>query len=294
MRVTVIGSNGNLGRHLCEELLAAGLVADGVDRGQCDLSQPGAVVGALQERLSSTGSQVVVNCAAYTDVDGAEAQGELAYTVNALGAEAVARAARGAGVPVVHISTDFVFGGESDRPYDEFDVPAPRGLYARSKYAGEVLVGRAAPDSAIVRVEGLYGRGGRNFVSTLVQRLRAGQALKIDAERRVTPTWSRALSRQLIRLCLGFQPGVYHATCGGETTWVGYAQATCAIAAELGRPLPQTFEAVATAALRSAAPRPAMSVLESRMLRLRGIYVMPEWQGALREYLTELAERGLL
>src|SRR5262249_9646819 len=134
------------------------------------------------------------------------------------------------------------------------------------------------------------------FVSTLAQRLRAGQKLRIDRQRRVTPTWTRALARQLAVLVDSGEYGTYHATCQGETTWHDFAQATCQIAEELGRPLPRTFEGVATAALMNAspAPRPAMSVLDNRMLRLRGLGRMPPWRDALRDYLTELAAHGLI
>jgi dTDP-4-dehydrorhamnose reductase len=295
MRATVVGAGGNLGRHLCEELLGAGHSVDPLTRAGCDLSRPAEALALLRERLSATRSDVVINTAAFTDVDGAEQQADLAFTVNALGAEAVARAAHGAGVPLCHISTDFVFRGDQDRPYDEFDLPIPRGVYARSKRAGEELVLCAADRGGrcyLVRVEGLYGRGGKNFVSTLAARLFAGQKLTIDRERRVTPTWVRALARQLIVLCTSGEGGTYHATCDGETTWHEFAEATCQIAEALGRPLSHSWQPVATAELRSPAPRPAMSVLDNRMLRLRGLYQMPPWRAALSDYLAEIVAHG--
>src|SRR6185295_11592337 len=125
------------------------------------------------------------NTAAYTDVDGAERQEDLAFQVNALGAEMIARAADAVGAAVCHISTDFVFRGDQSRPYDEFDLPGPASAYARSKRAGEELVLRATRRAFVVRSGGLYGRGGRNFFSTLIARLRQGQTLRIDRERLV-------------------------------------------------------------------------------------------------------------
>lgn len=293
MRVAVLGARGNLGRHLCEELQRAGHMAFGLDRTHCDLGRPDREpLAALRERLRAHGAELLVNCAAFTDVDGAETQAELAYRVNALGAELAARAGEEAGAAVCQISTDFVFAGDRERPYDEFDAPDPRSVYARSKWAGEGLAQRACRRLYLVRVEGLYGCGGRNFASTLVDRLRRGQKLSLDRERRVSPTWSRALARQLVVLCESGHHGTYHATCEGATTWYEFAETACRIAAELGRPLTRSFEPVATAALAAAAegpvaPRPAMSILDNRMLRLRGLHRMPPWQAALRDYLIE-------
>ncbi|MCS6913646.1 MAG: dTDP-4-dehydrorhamnose reductase [Myxococcales bacterium] len=295
MRVTVVGAGGNLGRHLCEELRAAGHAVDPIERRDVDLSRPDAACRtALRERIAIHQSSVVFNCAAFTDVDGAERQVDLAFLVNALGAELVARAAQEAGAVPCHLSTDFVFDGRQSRPYDEFDRPAPLSVYGRSKLAGEELVQRAVPRSLVVRVEGLFGRGGRNFVSTLVRRLRAGERLRVDRQRRVSPTWCRALARQLVVLAASGETGLYHAVCSGETTWAGFAETACALAEEMGRPLRRTFEAVDSDALPAPAARPQMSVLECRMLRMRGLYQMPPWQTALRDYLLELVRHGEL
>lgn len=295
MRATVVGAAGNLGRHLVEELRAQGHAADELTRAECDLARPdGALRARLRERVATHQSDVVFNCAAFTDVDGAEAQADLAFMVNGLGAELVCRAAEDAGAAFLHVSTDFVFDGDQERPYDEFDAPRPLSAYGRSKLAGEELVLRANARATIARVEGLYGRGGRNFVSTLAQRLRAGQKLRVDRQRRVCPTWSRAAARQLITLAGSGEHGLYHVVCGGETSWVGFAEATCAIAEELGHPLPRTFEAVDSAELPAPARRPAMSVMDCRMLRLRGLHEMPTWQAALRDFLVELRAHGAL
>lgn len=298
MRVTVIGATGNLGSHVCEELRAASHTVDALDRAACDLSLQSVAERELRyqlrDRITAADSSLVINCAAYTDVDGAEREADRAFTLNAVGAELLARAADDAGVPVCHISTDFVFDGAIDRPYDEFDVPQPQSIYARSKLAGEVLVMRAARRSFVVRVGGLYGRRGRNFASTLVRRLRERQSLRIDAERRATPTWSRGLARQIIALCERGEYGLYHATCEGETTWYDFAVALCEEAAALGVELPRTFVGVRTAELTSPAPRPRHSLLDNRMLRLRGLSVLLPWREALREYLLEVRAHGEL
>lgn len=289
MRVAVVGAAGLLGSHLCEELQLAGHSVKALDRAACDLSTPEREhMYALRDRLTSHDAQLVFNCAAFTDVDGAEREPDRAFTINALGAELVARAAEEAGATVCHISTDFVFRGDGRRPYDEFDRPDPQSVYARSKRAGEDLVMRATRRHFVVRVGGLYGRGGRNFFSTLVKRLRAGQALRVDCERAVSPTWTRVLAQQLIALCERGEHGIYHATCQQQTTWFEFANAICEEAALLGKPLATSFVAAKTAELAAAAPRPAMSVLDCNMLRLRGLLRIPTWREALRGYLREL------
>mgnify|MGYP000193282361 CR=1 FL=1 len=180
-------------------------------------------------------------------------------TMSAGTANVVFRATDAVGAAVCHISTDFVFRGDQDRPYDEFDMPQPQGCYARSKRAGEELVLRACRRAFIVRVGGLYGRGGKNFFSTLVSRLKQGQPLRIDRQRQVSPTWVRPLARQLIALCEHGEYGMYHATCQGQTTWHDFALAACHIANELGRPLQLGFSGVDSIDLKTLAPRPAMS-----------------------------------
>lgn len=295
MRVAVLGPQGSLGVHLCEELRHAGHDVDPIDRSICDLRNPDREnLYRLRDRLTEHDCQLVVNCAAYTDVDGAEQNTDEAFQINALGAEMVARAAGEASAALCHISTDFVFDGTQSRAYDEFDEPRPLSAYARSKLAGERLVQKSGVRSFIVRVGGLYGRRGRNFVSTLVARLKVNQPLRIDKQRLTAPTWNRLLSRQLITLCERGEHGVYHATCLGETTWYGFAQALCEEAAALGCELPQTFIGVTTDELAAPAARPASSLLDCRMLRLRGLMRLPPWRDALKGYLTELLIQGEL
>ncbi len=293
MRVAVLGPQGSLGIHLCEELRLAGHEVDPIDRAVCDLGTPDREsLYRLRDRFAGADCQLVINTAAFTDVDAAEHKTDEAFMVNAIGAELVARAADEAGAAICHLSTDFVFDGESGRPYDEFDQPRPLSAYARSKLAGEQLVKSAAARSFIVRVGGLYGRRGRNFVSSLVSRLRAGQTLRIDRERLTAPTWNRLLARQIITLCERGEHGVYHATSQGSTTWYGFAEALCDEAAALGRDLPRTFVGVTTGELAAPAARPRSSLLDCRMLRLRGLMKLPPWREALRAYLTELLIQG--
>lgn len=299
MRVAILGPTGNLGSHLCRQCTARGHEVFPVARAVCQLAEPTfSEQLRLKDLLSAFCADLVVNCAAFTDVDGAEEASDQAFLVNALGARMVANAARDAGARLVHISTDFVFDGRLNRPYDEFDAVNPQSVYARSKWAGEQLVRAASPDCIIVRVGGLYGRGGRNFASLLLSRLQGPTAnsaggekqpkLLLDAERLCAPTWSGVLAQQIVTLAEHAAPGLYHAGCQGETTWFGFAQALCEEAAALGWPLATSFQGVATAVICSRAQRPAQSVLDCRMLRLTGLLQLPHWRVALRDYLLDM------
>ena len=279
MKWVVLGAGGLLGRHVLEEAARAGHDARGLGRAECDVADAAAV------RARIDGAEVIVNCAAFTNVDGAEADEEGAYRANALGAENVARAAAAVRAKLVHVSTDFVFDGAQARPYDEFDAPNPRSVYARSKRAGELLAERALAELFLVRVQGLYGRGGANFSSKLRQLVLAEKPLKLDGERRVQPTWARSAALQISKLGAGSGFGTYHVSCKGETTWAGF---TARLAERLHAPARWTV--VGTAELQAPAARPPNCLFRQRMLALRGVDVMPSWEAAQDSYLEE--EKG--
>lgn len=276
----VLGAGGLVGGALCDQLGRAGWRVVAAARAECDI-RDGAAVRALCREARPA---VVFNAAAYTNVDGAEAHPHLARAVNADGAEAVALAAAGAGATIVHYSTDFVFDGEQDRPYDERDPPSPLSVYARSKAEGDVRVAAATPRHFVVRVGCVYGRGGRNFPSTLVRRLCAGETLRADAERRVSPTWVREVAAVSMALATTSDYGLYHCTAHGETTWADFAHA---LAVALGLPEAR-IERVSDANLALPARRPRRAVLDKRMLRLRGLDgLLSPWDQALRAYVAE-------
>ncbi len=275
----MLGARGTLGVALCQEMERLGRSVAGVGHGECDI-RDAAAVGALVDRVNPS---VVFNAAAYTDVDRAEAEPELAQAVNADGAAVVARAAAAVGAAVVHYSTDFVFDGELERPYDERDPPSPQGAYARSKVAGDAAVAAAAPRHFIVRVGCLYGRGGRNFPSTIVRRLRAGEIVRADGERIGTPTWVKEVARASAALAETDFYGLYHCTSQGETSWANYALHAARL---LGLPEGRV-EGVPSSALRLKAPRPRRAVLDNRALRARGLDTLSTWEGALAAFVAE-------
>lgn len=253
----VTGAGGMLGRDVCAVLAEAGVPALRFERRDLDLADEDAVTRVLLRARPS----VVVNCAAWTDVDGAERDEEGAWRANAHGVRVLASACAGAGSRLLHVSTDYVFSGDADTPYAEDAAPAPRSAYGRSKLAGERAVLERLPHSgAVVRTAWLYGAHGGNFVRTMAGRAAAGSTCDVVDDQYGQPTWTREVAGRL--LALGRLParaatGVFHATCGGTATWYGLAREVytlCGADPALVRPM-------GSEALRRPAPRPSWSVL---------------------------------
>ena len=277
MKVAVLGAGGLLGRHVVEELRrAATHEVAAFDRSACDIAD------LAQVRRATAGAEAFVNCAAFTNVDGAEAAEDAAYRANALGAENAARAADASGARLVHVSTDFVFDGTQAEPYDELAIPNPLSIYARSKWAGEELAKARCRSLFLVRVQGLYGAGGANFSSKLRELVLQRKPLKLDGERRVQPTWARAAARQIVALVATDAYGIYHVSCKGAATWAEFA---AHLAARVG--VEPAWQVVKTGELKAAAVRPPNCLFHHRMLGMRGLDMMPTWQDALDEYLAE-------
>jgi dTDP-4-dehydrorhamnose reductase len=276
MKAVVLGGGGLLGRHVADELKGDWEVR-AYPRAECDVTDLARVTEVC------AGADVILCCAAFTNVDGAESDPTGAWRGNALGSENVARAGLQHGAKVVVISTDFVFDGVQKTPYDELAVPNPLGTYGRSKLMGERLAERVGGKLFVVRVQGLYGKGGANFSSKLVDLIKAGAPLKLDAERRVQPTWARSAARCLTKLIRTDGYGLYHASCRGETTWAGFARV---VAERLG--VKPAWREVQTGELKAPAARPPYCLFAHEMLALRGVPLLPEWSEALDEYLKEV------
>lgn len=278
MKIVVLGAGGLLGRAVLDELQGRQVVA--MPHAVCDITRKDEV----HERTA--GAALIINCAAFTNVDGAEKDEAGAYRANTLGAQNVARAAASHRARLVHISTDFVFDGAQDEPYDEFASPNPQSIYARSKWAGEELARAAHRELFVVRVQGLYGAGGGNFASKLRQLVLAGKPLTLDGERRVQPTWVRVAARQIVRLTQGDDYGTYHVSCRDETTWAGFA---ARLAEKLG--VAAGWKVVRSADLAASAKRPPNCVFRHRRLEMLGDDTLMTWQAAQDAYLQEEAAR---
>jgi dTDP-4-dehydrorhamnose reductase len=269
----VLGGSGLLGRHVVREI---GTGTRSVDLPEFDISKLDHVLRATE------GAKLIVNCAAWTDVDGAEANEDAARAANATGAENAARAAKTHGAKLVHISTGFVFDGAKPTPYIEDDVPKPLSAYARTKYEGDQRAAAIGGKLFILRTQSLYGEGGRGFASKLRDRIKAGDPLKLDAELEAQPTWVGAVARQVVRLAESEHFGTYHVTCRGRTTWAAFGHA---IAKHYG--VKPAFQEVRSADFQRAAARPKNFLLESTKLGPLGLDVMPDWSVALAEYLAQ-------
>jgi dTDP-4-dehydrorhamnose reductase len=237
---------------------------------------------ATREALAEAQPRAAINCAAWTDVDGAEAHEEQALAVNGAGAGNVARAADAVGARVVQASTDYVFDGRKTIPYVEDDPPSPLGAYGRSKLAGEEAVAAAGPAHAIVRTAWLFGAGGRNFVDTMLALAEDRDEVRVVTDQVGCPTWTGQLAPALVELAERPDTGIFHVAAGGRCTWYELAVETFDAAGVACRVIPTTTES-----FPRPAPRPAFSVLES--IRPEAP-ILPPWQEGLRAYVRERVE----
>jgi len=285
MRWLITGSYGQLGTDL-QGVLATGPddVVRAVDLDVLDITDSAAVDAAVDD----FGPDVLVNAAAYTAVDAAEENEELAFRVNATGPAVLASAMARHGGRLVHVSTDYVFAGDAVRPYDVDDVPDPRSAYGRTKLAGELAVRALLPErSYLVRTAWVYGGTGANFVKTMVRLEGERDTVSVVDDQRGSPTWSADLARALVELARSSAaPGIYHCTGTGDTTWFGFTQA---IFAELGAD-PARVVPTTTDAFPRPAPRPAYSVLSDAAWRAAGLTPMPAWRDALHAAFVESAD----
>jgi dTDP-4-dehydrorhamnose reductase len=284
MRLLVTGAGGMLGGDVRRAGERAGHDLVLLARTALDIVD----ADAVEHTIARAEPQAIVNCAAWTDVDGAETQREAAYAVNAEGAGNLARAAAGAGIPLVHVSTDYVFDGEppldaagGPRPYVESDPTGPRSVYGQTKLTGEQHVLAASPRHAVVRSSWLFGLDGKNFVDTMLRLAQEREVVQVVDDQTGCPTWTGHLAPALLGLLEREVGGLVHLGGAGAVTWNGFAR-------EIFRQAERdcVVESATTAQMARPAPRPAWSVLESE----RGdVIPMPDWREGLQGYLAARA-----
>lgn len=282
-RWLVTGAAGLLGHDLVAVLRARDdAETTTLTRVDLDITDPEAVLQAV------AGHDVVLNAAAWTDVDGAEAAEDAAHAVNAVGAANVAAAAARHGARLVHVSTDYVFAGDATSPYAEDADPAPRSAYGRTKLAGERAVLESGARASVVRTAWVYGLHGKNFVATMLRLAGGDGPVDVVDDQRGSPTWSADLAAALVALGASQAPdSVYHVTNRGETTWYGLARAVFAGAgADPGRVRPTT-----TDKFPRPAPRPAYSVLGSARWDSHDLPAPRHWSEALAYALLAMSAR---
>ena len=248
-----------------------------IDRAEADVTNP----GCIAEVISKARPDLVVHGAAFTAVDDCERQPDLAFAVNGEGTRNVALACREDHIPLLYISTDYVFDGEKASPYIESDIPNPLSVYGKSKLQGEKYVGELVADSWIVRVSWLFGPLGKNFVRAILDRARSGGPLKVVDDQVGAPTYTMDLAEKLEQIVDRTSAGVYHVTGRGYCSWFEFAKE---ILAQTGLEGVVIFP-VSSGAWAAPAPRPKNSRLANERLQAAGLTPLPPWQDALRRYL---------
>ena len=281
-RWLVTGAGGMLGTDMVAVLTSHGEPVTGMNRADLDVTD----AAAVSEAIARSRPDVVVNCAAWTAVDDAEASEENALAVNAGGAANRAAGCAASGARLVQVSTDYVFAGDAGRPYAENDVPAPRTAYGRTKLAGERAVLDRLPESGfVVRTAWLYGAHGPSFVGTMIKLEDQRPTVDVVDDQHGQPTWTVDVARQIVALVhSAAAPGIYHATSSGQTTWFGLAREIFTL---LGAD-PARVRPIPSSALSRAAPRPAYSVLGHSAWAGPHVPPIGQWRTALHHAFPEL------
>lgn len=293
MRILVCGAGGQVGHELVDRASAHGLEALGMTRGQLDITdaeQVKRVLGQFKPGL-------IINAAAYTHVDNAEAQAEQAYAVNRDGPACLAETARLAGIPLLHISTDYVFAGDQRTPYKETDEIAPGGVYGASKLAGEVAIQANLTQHVILRTSWVYGVHGHNFVKTMLRLGRQRDALSVVADQHGCPTQAGSIADVLLALASRYKRegtlawGIYHYSGRSPCTWYDFAVEIFRQGAAKGllAKAPQV-SSITTAQYPTPARRPAWSVLDCTKFETTFGIQTADWHDELSVVLDALAD----
>ena len=283
-KILVTGSNGMLGVDLCRELSKKHDVlgfdlSEGKETIKCDITDRDTFLKLAKD----TKPDLIIHTAAWTDVDGCEKDPDKAYKINRDGTENAALLSEELNVPLIYISTDFVFDGEKKSPYNETDSANPLNVYAKSKLEGEKKV-ESLEEYAVIRTGWLYGKNGKNFVDTILDLTKSKKTLKVVDDQVGAPTYTKDLAKAIVKLLeAGMKKGIYNVSNKGEASWFAYTKEILEISGindvnvvpitseELGRP----------------AKRPSYSVLNNSKFEKLTHFTMRSWQEALREYLSE-------
>jgi dTDP-4-dehydrorhamnose reductase len=294
MRILLTGKNGQVGGELNQSLSTLGTVI-AMGRDQMDLSQPETLGSVIQE----VRPDVIINAAAYTAVDKAESEAELAMTVNGIAPGVIAQEAKKAGAGMIHYSTDYVFDGNATSPYEEEDPTGPLSIYGKSKLMGEEGVIEAGIPHIILRTSGVYGLRGNNFLLTMQKLAKTRKQIKVVDDQTGAPTWSRTIAEATTRILeLSFKErgtnskvfshtGIFNMSCGGQTTWFGFAKKLLELSGLIKDiellPIP-------TSEYPTPAVRPKNSLLSNKKLIQAFHHEMPHWQDALQECLNSACQ----
>ena len=287
MRVLVTGAKGQLGQDVVKILKYASHEVIASDRNSLDITE----ITACRKWLSKCKPDVVIHCAAYTAVDNAENEVDLAYAVNTVGTRNMVLASEEVGAEFCYISTDYVFDGMSTHAYREYDNTNPQSVYGKSKRAGEILVQSLSSSYFIVRTSWVYGLHGHNFVQTMLDLGLKKSVIKVVNDQKGAPTYTIDLAEFLLELIQTTNYGIYHASNIGECTWYEFAQAIFSEARSiLNIDYPVTIEPCTTEEFPRIAPRPRNSVMDHIGIRTNDLRDLRPWRDGLKRFILELAE----
>lgn len=293
MRILVTGREGQVARALTERS-GEGLVIEAIGRPDLDITDRASIERVIDEFKPD----VLVNAAAYTAVDRAESETDAAFAVNRDGAENAAAAAAAAGLPIIQISTDYVFPGDQDAPYRESDATGPRSAYGLSKLAGEEAVAAANPAHAILRTAWVYSPWGNNFLKTMLRLAQDRDVVRVVADQHGAPTFAPDIAEGILLVARRMlaEPdaadwrGVFHMTAGGQTHWADFAQAIFRASAKRGGPSARV-EPITTADYPTPARRPGNSVLDCSKFGKTFEGPLPAWEASIGPCIEALGQR---
>ncbi|MFL0268942.1 dTDP-4-dehydrorhamnose reductase [Candidatus Clostridium radicumherbarum] len=293
MKILITGSKGQLGTQITNIINAKeselgkintvynDALVKGIDLDELDVAD----LNDVRRIILDFAPNLVINCAAYTNVDGCEANEDVAFKANAIGPRNLAMACEEIGAKLVHISTDYIFAGRGDKPYREYDLANPINVYGKTKLLGERYVQQQCRKYFIVRTAWLYGLSGNNFVKTILKAANANSSLNVVNDQRGNPTNAEDLAYHILKLALTEEYGIYHCTGSGECSWYDFA---CKII-EYSK-LDCTVKPVTTDEYKKIAMRPAFSSLDNMMLRCTIGDEMRPWQEALKMFINNLSK----
>ena len=276
MRILVTGVKGQLGYDVVNELEKRGIEAVGVDIEEMDITD----AQSVDKVISEAKVDGVIHCAAYTAVDAAEDNEEICRKVNAQGTQNIADVCKKLDIKMIYISTDYVFGGEGERPWEPDDERNPQSVYGQTKYEGELAVQNTLDKYFIVRIAWVFGVNGKNFVKTMLKLAESRDSLTVVNDQFGSPTNTYDLAKLLVDMIQTEKYGIYHATNEGICTWYEFA---CAIFKEAG--IPMKVSPVTSAEYAAKAKRPSNSRMSKEKLVENGFEKLPTWQDALKRYL---------
>lgn len=283
MRVLVTGAKGQLGTDVMAELKSNNIEAVGIDREELDIVDAKACEEFFDKANAEKRIDAVIHCAAYTAVDKAEDEQELSYNINALGTKNIATACKKFDMKLMYISTDYVFNGQGERPWEPDDEREPLNVYGRTKYEGELFVEEITKKYFIVRIAWVFGIAGNNFIKTMLKLAKERDSLTVVDDQIGSPTYTADLSKLLVSMIQTDKYGRYHATNEGYCSWYEFAKEIFKVAG-----VTINVAAVDSSAYPAKAKRPANSRMEKKKLDEMGFKRLPSWQDATRRYIEEL------